>query len=595
MELSPGVLGDRYRIERRIGAGGMGVVYAARDAHLGRAVAIKLVGPRIDPGSGQGRLAREARAMANLSHPNIATVYDIGVSDERLFVVMELIDGGTVADWLKAERRSWREVVGVYLQAASGLAAAHAAGFVHRDFKPENVLLGKDGVARVSDFGVARIMGEGERVPPAEGAGQLDNVTRTGAVGTPGYIAPEILRNQAADGRADQFSLCVAMYAALYGERPFAQLEGPGRMAETLGALRPPRSRIGPRWLQRLVTRGLAADPRDRWPTIAALASALERRLGRRRRALVLAVAASLALAAALLVMVRRPAAAPAADWSPVVIGRETRDTPHAMVVSSDGSTVASISPTEAWVEPRQGDGPGHRVPLPRPGPPALCRLSRTGDQLFCGFAMAGGAFEIWAVDVATGRAERRIPSLAAPTVQPRDQFDVGADGRLLFADARGSAAWWIDRTGAAHKAATADASDKLVEALWSPDGARIALNIVSPAGDCVAVTSTDSGAVAVVSRRRCERIGWLSDHTLVCALRNMRNVVLVEILLPYGWRRAGGAHPLQRTRVPGPGRHAVLLGGHPVRHVRHRPASGAPRPRHAGEPRDALALGPHQ
>jgi hypothetical protein len=111
-ELPPTVLIDRYQIERRLGAGGMGVVYAARDVHLGRTVAVKLVGSRIDPGSGQGRLVREAQAMAKLRHPNIATFYDIGVSDDRLFVVMELIDGGTVVDWLKAELRSWREIVG---------------------------------------------------------------------------------------------------------------------------------------------------------------------------------------------------------------------------------------------------------------------------------------------------------------------------------------------------------------------------------------------------------------------------------------------------------------------------------------------------
>jgi hypothetical protein len=234
-----------------------------------------------------------------------------------------------VADWLKAEPRSWREVVGVYLQAARGLAAAHAAGFVHRDFKPENVLLGRDGVARVSDFGVARMLGEAERALPADGTVVGGSGTRTGGVGTPGYIAPEILRHQAVDGRADQFSLCVAIHAALYGERPFAPLAGPGRMAETLGALRPPPGGVVPRWLQRIVTRGLAADPRDRWPTIAAFAAAIERRLGRRRRALALAVAASTAFAAVVLVKIGRPAPPPAPDWSPVAIGRETRDTPH--------------------------------------------------------------------------------------------------------------------------------------------------------------------------------------------------------------------------------------------------------------------------
>src|SRR5256885_6454435 len=152
---------------------------------------------------------REAQAMARLRHPNLATVYDVGVSGRRLFVVMELSDGGTVDDWLKAEPRTWRAILALYLQAARGLAAAHAAGFVHRDFKPENVLYGNDGVARVSDFGVARILGDAERADPVEGMAERATVTKSGgAVGTPGYIAPEILRHEPVDERADQFSFC---------------------------------------------------------------------------------------------------------------------------------------------------------------------------------------------------------------------------------------------------------------------------------------------------------------------------------------------------------------------------------------------------
>ncbi|HTE50209.1 MAG TPA: protein kinase [Kofleriaceae bacterium] len=547
-ELPPTVLLDRYQIGRRLGAGGMGVVYAARDAHLGRAVAIKLVGPRIDPGSGQDRLAREAKAMATLSHPNIATVFDIGLCGDRLFVVMELIDGGTVADWLRAAPRSWREVVGVYLQAARGLAAAHAAGFVHRDFKPENVLLGTDGIARVSDFGVARILDEAERARPAEGIAEEAIASRTGCVGTPGYIAPEILLGQAVDGRADQFSLCVAIHLALYGERPFTRLEGADRMAETLGALRPPRGRIAPRWLQRIVARGLTADPRDRWPTIAAFASAVERRLGRRRRALVVAAVAAVAAAAAVLVAVPRPTPAPPPDWSPIVVGRDPEDQHHFMAVSPDGSTLVTVSPTEAWLEPREGAGPRRRVPLPPAGQPVACRLSRSGDQLFCSFATVGGTFEIWASDVVTGRAERRVPSTGAPTLRPQDQFDVGPDDGVLFAVEGGGAAWSVPRTGTARRVATAGPGDKLVEAVWSPDVARIALNIVSPAGDRIAVLDSATGAIAVVSGRRCEVIGWLTDSSLLCATRQKRNVVLVELLLP-----AGTGPAQERVRYNGP------------------------------------------
>src|SRR5262249_31644171 len=130
----PTLGGDRYQIERTLGAGGMGIVYAAHDRQLARRVAIKVGGERIASEAEQERLMREARAMAKLHHPNIATVHDVGVSGDRVFVVMELIEGGTLADWLRAGPRSWRQIVGVYLQAARGLGAAHAAGFVHRDF-----------------------------------------------------------------------------------------------------------------------------------------------------------------------------------------------------------------------------------------------------------------------------------------------------------------------------------------------------------------------------------------------------------------------------------------------------------------------------
>ena len=550
-ELLPSVLGDRYRIERQLGAGGMGVVYAARDAHLGRAVAIKLVGPRIDPGSGQGQLAREARAMANLSHPNIATVYDIGVSSDRLFVVMELIDGGTAADWLKAEPRSWREVVGIYLQAARGLAAAHAAGFVHRDFKPENVLLGRDGVARVSDFGVARLLGDGDRALPSGGA-DGDEI-RTAGVGTAGYVAPEILRGERVDGRADQFSLCVAVYAGLYGERPFPPLEGASRMAETLGALRVPRGGLVPRWLQRIVTRGLAADPRERWPTIAALVSAIERRLGRRRRALALGLGAAAAIVATVLITTARPTEAPAPGWSPLAIGRETREAPHVMGVSPDGSMLVTVTPGEAWVEPREGAAPRRRVPLPFPGQATLCRLSHEGDELHCSFAMAEGAFEIWSVDVATGRVQRRVPPIAGPSLRPGGQFDVDRDGTILFGLEDGSAVWTVDRSGAPRLAVTAGPGDKIVDSVWSPDGARIALNVVSPAGDHIAVASTATGVAQRISTRRCETIAWLTRGSLLCAPRNMRSVILVELVL------AEDGQAVERIRYSGPEYQAVV------------------------------------
>jgi len=309
-ELANSVLGDRYQIERRIGAGGMGVVYAGRDMQLDRAVAIKIVNRPDDSYEARERLVREARAMAKLRHPNVATVHDVGTTSDRFFIVMELVESGTLADWLKAARRPWRQIVPYFLQAARGLAAAHAAGIVHRDFKPENVLLGKDGVVRVTDFGVVRLVGDpdldGDAVHPAAPS---DTVTG-GVVGTAGYIAPEILRQEGVDARADQFSFCVALYAALCGKRPFEITNGASPISESLGPIRPIPHGIAPRWLQRIIRRGLSPSPLHRWPSMSALAAEIERYLGRHRRALVLLGAASIVvLAAALLLRQKDPVA----------------------------------------------------------------------------------------------------------------------------------------------------------------------------------------------------------------------------------------------------------------------------------------------
>jgi len=548
-ELPPTTLIDRYQIEYRLGAGGMGVVYAARDIHLGRTVAVKVVGPRIDAASGQGRLVREAQAMAKLRHPNLATVYDIGVSEDRLFMVMELVDGGTVADWLKAESRSWRDIVRVFLQAARGLAAAHAAGFVHRDFKPENVLFGKDGVARVSDFGVAGILGE-ERAVAADGVPEAGVVAMLGSiVGTPGYIAPEILRHEAVDGRADQFSFCVAVYTALYRERPFAALEDSRRIAETQGPLRSPTTGIGPRWLRRIITRGLATEPRDRWPTIEALAAAIERRLNRRRRARVLAAVGGVVSAASLAMATAMPTTlAPLPAWSPVVIGRERTDSPLGMIVSPDGSTVASISPSEAWVEPRAGGGTRRRVGFPFPLGVAMCRLSRTGDRLWCSFDRDTNGFEIWALHVATDQAVRRVPSPVAPAVKPSWFFDIGPDGSILFGADDLAALWRVNTAGAVERVVTAEPGEMLTGCVWSPDATRIAYKVRVSDGARIEVMAIENRAVAIVSRRICKQLEWLTANSLACAPRTFRNPLVIELLLA-----AGGGATTERVRYDGP------------------------------------------
>ncbi|MFY0533529.1 serine/threonine-protein kinase [Nannocystis pusilla] len=228
LPLQPGARLGRYVVMSLLGAGGMGVVYAAHDPELGRPVALKLLrphpaGPRREL---EDRLRREAQAMARLSHPNVAAVHDVGQIGGRIFIAMELIRGQTLAAWLRAAPRARRDVLARFLLAGRGLAAAHAAGLVHRDFKPENVLVGDDGQVRVVDFGLARASGDEPLSITAQsgpGSEQLADLTATGAVlGTPIYMAPEQHEGRPAEARSDQFSFCVALYTALYGQRPFA-------------------------------------------------------------------------------------------------------------------------------------------------------------------------------------------------------------------------------------------------------------------------------------------------------------------------------------------------------------------------------------
>ena len=224
-QLHPGSRVDRYQILGAVGRGGMGEVYAAYHPDLDCRIALKVVHELgAESMERRSRLLREARAIARLSHPNVISVYDAGTVDDRVYIAMEFVDGETVDAWLRSQSRSWREVVDVFIAAGRGLAAAHAAGIVHRDFKPQNVMIGRDGAVRVMDFGLARLAEEPLDRPDvgAESAPQRtpSTVTKTGAmVGTIAYMAPEQFRGEAIDARADQFSFCVALHEALFGQR----------------------------------------------------------------------------------------------------------------------------------------------------------------------------------------------------------------------------------------------------------------------------------------------------------------------------------------------------------------------------------------
>jgi serine/threonine protein kinase/tetratricopeptide (TPR) repeat protein len=283
-----GALIGRYVVLDVIGKGGMGIVYKAFDPELDRAIALKLVTINEEPEAARQRLVREAKTLARLSHPNVVVVHDVGTIGDDVFVAMEYVAGVTLRQWLRAKPRSPREIIDVLAAAARGLAAAHRLSIVHRDFKPENVMVEDDGRVRVLDFGLARSAGvaDASRAPTDRDA--LARVTRSGAIaGTPPYMAPEQERGLAVDAKSDQYSLCVVLYEALYGERPARDV-------------RPPVRRGVSARVRRALATGLRANPEARHASIDALIDALRDRKRVQVAVAAVAIAALVAGGAAL-------------------------------------------------------------------------------------------------------------------------------------------------------------------------------------------------------------------------------------------------------------------------------------------------------
>ena len=273
----------RYIVLRRLGAGGMGVVYAAYDPQLDRKVALKLLrtGMGLGEGEARARLVREAQAIAQLSHPNVVAVYDVGTAASgEVYVAMEFVEGDTLTQWLARWDRPWRELLEIFREAGRGLAAAHAVGLLHRDFKPDNVLVGSDGRVRVTDFGLARSLVTGPSEDSFVGRPDLAalrvTLTATGAVmGTPRYMAPEQLRGGDVGAAADQFGFCVALYEALYGCHPIVGDTAAKMLEEGARARPPPDEGTVPAWIAPILLRGLDPHPARRFPSMAALIAEL--------------------------------------------------------------------------------------------------------------------------------------------------------------------------------------------------------------------------------------------------------------------------------------------------------------------------------
>ena len=280
----------RFVVVAELGSGGMGAVYAAHDPQLDRQVALKVMRNATGEEEDRVRMLREGQAMARVTHPNVITVYEVGTEGGMVFLAQELLDGGTLGAWLERPRER-AAIIEKFIAAGRGLAAAHAASLVHRDFKPDNVLLGKDGRVRVADFGLARAAsaladtmatnkGGG---PPRDHAERDSNpmgaLTQTGAVmGTPMFMAPEQHKGERADAPSDQFAFCVSLYHALYRAWPFEGKTAPAVADAVIeGRLAPaPKNAEVPARLRKILLRGLATDPAARYPSMEALLAELE-------------------------------------------------------------------------------------------------------------------------------------------------------------------------------------------------------------------------------------------------------------------------------------------------------------------------------
>ncbi|MCW5809308.1 MAG: serine/threonine protein kinase, partial [Deltaproteobacteria bacterium] len=316
--LERGTLVGRYVVFDILGEGGMGTVYNAYDPELDRRLAIKVVqakaGGSTTTGGDQARLLREAQALARLSHPNVIAVHDVGtLPGDRVFVAMELVEGATLRTWLR-DPRTWKEVQAVMLAAGAGLAAAHTAGLVHRDFKPENVIVGADGRVRVMDFGLARLAADEHTAASRDSNLAIETRSPLSAhltiersrgtdgnvVGTPAYMAPEIYDGEAADARTDQFAFGVALYEALYRTRPFERKALVPPRASPPVPKDPPASSAVPLALQRVVMRALAAAPADRYRAMDDLLADLAVDPARAKRRVLMAGGAVLVVAGTL-------------------------------------------------------------------------------------------------------------------------------------------------------------------------------------------------------------------------------------------------------------------------------------------------------
>lgn len=445
-----------YRIEGRLGAGGMGTVYRALDTRLNRPVAIKFLSNDFADAAARSRFQREAQTVSSLNHPHILTVHDAGEFDGRQYLVTEFVDGGTLEDWLRAEKRTWRQIVELLAAVADGLAAAHAARITHRDIKPANILVARNGYAKLADFGLAKIAD----VATAEDVTRMltREPTRAGViVGTVAYMSPEQAAGQRLDARTDVFSFGVVLYEALAGRRPFAGTSDVDLMHAIIHTPANPLPEDVPFQLRTIIEKALEKDPANRFQSMrdmvvdlrrvlrpgADAGSSVEMAAARSRRSriwiapLVAAALAAIAVAGAVIVW-RRPAPA------------KPGETQYTQLTSfADSATSPALSPDGRMLTFIRGEstfyGPGQIYVKQLPDGEPVQLTSDDRDKMGPAFSpdgtrvsyttMSATGWDTWVVRVLGGQPA----SLFLPNAEGLTWFDAPAgQPRLLFSEMTG-------------------------------------------------------------------------------------------------------------------------------------------------------------
>jgi Tol biopolymer transport system component/predicted Ser/Thr protein kinase len=468
MPLTSGSRLGPYEIDALLGAGGMGEVFRARDTRLNRLVAIKFLSEDLADSSARRRFQQEARTASALNHPHIVTVHEAGEFEDRQYLVTEFVDGGTLKDWASAERRTWRQIVDLLVGVADGLAAAHAAGILHRDIKPDNILVTKSGYAKLADFGLAKLE---ERPGPDDMTRALaQERTRPGiVVGTVAYMSPEQASGRVLDARSDIFSFGVVVYELLAGRRPFQGKTDLEALQKIISEPAPPLDQNVPVGLRMALDKALEKDPADRYQSMREMVVDLRRLARQKSGELLPAVTAGatsaskrwgrwpwvfvggLLLAAALGTIAARRLAPPPAIENPLANARFTR------LTDFDGAELdASISP----------------------------------DGRFVAFVSdRDGPFDVWLSQIGSGvfrnLTQGKDPNLPAPT---RSTGFTGDGSQVWLSGGPGRRVQVMPLMGGAPRAFL---GDRVVNLAWSPDGTRMAYH-TRDSGDPLFVADRD-------------------------------------------------------------------------------------------------------